>query len=213
MMLSCPLRKAFVSQDGSRALIFLYEMFENAMEAHVKVKVAEGSCNEINHTFNYCQPYALCSLRGTKAGFVAVVLITFVILNCSKSKILLEEALESLTSLIDSFNESTGGDLLYIGTKTPALACQVYLDFAPVRLIDSESRVKTIAGLGALRSIVRWGIIKKDTLLSLECLLGEDDKYYVKNACWIISNITARKENHIKVVIDSGLIEPLVDVV
>ncbi|KAL6533722.1 hypothetical protein OROHE_013555 [Orobanche hederae] len=62
-----------------------------------------------------------------------------------------------------------------------------------IELIDSESHV----------------IIEKDTLLSLECLLGEDDKYYVKNACWIISNITARKENHIKAVIDSGLMNLL----
>ncbi|KAK1382130.1 hypothetical protein POM88_019865 [Heracleum sosnowskyi] len=89
-----------------------------------------------------------------------------------------------------------------------------------IELINSESRVKTIVGLRALGSIVRWGsdsniefIIERDILLSLECLLGEDDKYYVKNACWIISNITARNENHIKAVIDSGLIEPLVDVV
>ncbi|KAL6501848.1 hypothetical protein OROGR_026981 [Orobanche gracilis] len=199
--------------------------------------------------------------------------IAFGIPNSFKSKIVLEEASESLNSLIDSFNESTVRDLLYIGSKTLALACEVYLDFSPdelesvlqalmkllkykrsyvlayacsgimflcnkkqtmvveeqqlgtlvdrlIELIDSESRVKTIAGLTALGSIVRWGsdsnvevIIKKDTLLSLECLLGEDDKYYVKNACWIISNITARKEYHIKAVIDSGLIKPLVDVV
>lgn len=46
-MHSCPLRKAFVSQDGSRSLTFLYAMFENAMEAHVKVKVAE-----VNSAFN-----------------------------------------------------------------------------------------------------------------------------------------------------------------
>ncbi|KAK1363268.1 hypothetical protein POM88_038829 [Heracleum sosnowskyi] len=199
--------------------------------------------------------------------------IAFGIPNCSKSKIVLKETLESLTSLIDSFNESTGDDLLCIGSKTLALACQVYLDFCPdelesvlqafmkllkyesirvplyacsgimylcdgkqkmvveeqqlgtlvdrlIELIDSDSRVKTIGGLTALGSIVRWGsdsnvevIIEKDTLSSLECLLGEDDMYYVKNACWIISNITARKENHIKSVIDAGLIEPLVDVV
>ncbi|KAK1393182.1 hypothetical protein POM88_012238 [Heracleum sosnowskyi] len=181
-------------------------------------------------------------LRGTKSAFVAVAIYSF----C---------------------------DLLYNGTKTLALACQIYLDFSPdelelilralmkllkyenshvlayacsgisylcdgkqkmvveeqqlgtlidrlIELINSESRVKTIAGLRALGSIVRWGsdsnielIIERDILLSLECLLGEDDKYYVKNACWIISNITARNENHIKAVIDSGLIEPLVDVV
>lgn len=31
------------------------------------------------------------------------------------------------------------------------------------------------------------------------CLLEQVDMYYVKQACWIISNITARKEEHIKV--------------
>ncbi|KAK1363266.1 hypothetical protein POM88_038827 [Heracleum sosnowskyi] len=227
-------------------------------------------------------------------------IIAFGIPSCSESKIVLAEALESQTSLIASFNESTGEDLLCIGSETLALACQVYLDFSldevesvvqafmkllkyesshvlayaclgifflcygkqkmvveeqqfgtlvdrlielidcesrvktiagvrgsesPVKtiagLVGSESRVMTIAGLRALGSIVRWGsdrnvevIIEKDALLSLECLLGKDDKYYVKNTCWIISNITAtRKENHIKAVIDSELIGPLVDVV
>lgn len=48
-MLSRPLRKAFVSKDGSRSLTFLYAMFGNAMEAHVKVKVAE-----VNSGFNLC---------------------------------------------------------------------------------------------------------------------------------------------------------------
>ncbi|KAK1363274.1 hypothetical protein POM88_038835 [Heracleum sosnowskyi] len=214
---------------------------------------------------------AVCEVQ--KQALLLLRYIAFGIPNCSKSKFVLEEVLESLTSLIDSFNDSTGSDLLYNGTKTLALACQVYLDFSPdelelilralmkllkyenshvlayacsgisylcdgkqkmvveeqqlgtlidrlIELIDSESRVKTIAGLRALGCIVRWGsdsnielIIERDILLSLECLLGEDDKYYVKNACWIISNITARNENHIKAVIDSGLIEPLVDVV
>ncbi|KAL6533723.1 hypothetical protein OROHE_013556 [Orobanche hederae] len=72
---------------------------------------------------------AVCEVQ--KQALSLLCYIAFGILNCSKSKILLEEALESLTSLIDSINESTGGDLLYIGTKTLALACQVYLDFAP----------------------------------------------------------------------------------
>lgn len=31
------------------------------------------------------------------------------------------------------------------------------------------------------------------------CLLEEVDMLYVQQACWIISNITARKAGHIKV--------------
>lgn len=61
--------------------------------------------------------------------------IAFGIPNCSKSKIVLEESLESLTSLIDSFNESTGSDLLYIGTKTLAVACQEYPDISSDQVI------------------------------------------------------------------------------
>ncbi|KAK1350241.1 hypothetical protein POM88_054677 [Heracleum sosnowskyi] len=176
---------------------------------------------------------------------------------------------DDITQHSEGHVDSSAGDLLYNGTKTLALACQIYLDFSPdelelilralMKLLKYENShvlayacsgisylcdgkqkmvveeqqlgtlidrlielIKwiTIAGLRALGSIVRWGsdsnielIIERDILLSLECLLGEDNKYYIKNACWIISNITARNENHIKAVIDSGLIEPLVDVV
>ncbi|KAK1371107.1 hypothetical protein POM88_037199 [Heracleum sosnowskyi] len=88
-------------------------------------------------------------------------------------------------------------------------------------LINADRRIMTICGLRVLGSIVRWGndnaievIIKKeDTLPSLMCLLGEVDMYYVKQACWIISNITARKDEHIKAVIDCKLIDPLLNVV
>lgn len=45
-------------------------------------------------------------------------------------------------------------------------------------------------------------IIEKGGLWRLECLLREEDKYYVMDPCWILSNITARKESHIEVVLN-----------
>ncbi|KAL8115364.1 hypothetical protein AgCh_022012 [Apium graveolens] len=56
-------------------------------------------------------------------------------------------------------------------------------------------------------------ISKKDALQILGHALHLEERDFVENACWIISNITAGKENHIKAVIDSGLIERLCGVV
>ncbi|KAK1363039.1 hypothetical protein POM88_038600 [Heracleum sosnowskyi] len=90
-----------------------------------------------------------------------------------------------------------------------------------VLLMNSPERAMVISALNAMRSIVRWGtdavietIIKKDgALLILSILLDEDDMYIVKQTCWILSNITARKEKHIRAVVDGELIGPLVHVV
>ncbi|KAK1394340.1 hypothetical protein POM88_013396 [Heracleum sosnowskyi] len=87
-------------------------------------------------------------------------------------------------------------------------------------LIESQDRGNIINALEALGSIVRWGsdddvqvIIDKKGLWQLQCLLGEEEKYYVIDPCWILSNITARKEKHIQAVIEHKCIEPLVDVI
>ncbi|KAK1362781.1 hypothetical protein POM88_038342 [Heracleum sosnowskyi] len=84
----------------------------------------------------------------------------------------------------------------------------------------SSENVLDICRAAALGSIVRWGsdddidqVIIEDGLLRSRAWLSEKEKYVVKNACWIISNIAARKENHIKAVIDSELIDPLVHIV
>ncbi|KAK1363040.1 hypothetical protein POM88_038601 [Heracleum sosnowskyi] len=90
-----------------------------------------------------------------------------------------------------------------------------------VLLMNSPERAMVISALNAMRSIARWGtdavietIIKKDgALLILSILLNEDDMYIVKQTCWILTNITARKEKHIRAVVDGELIGPLVHVV
>ncbi|KAL8148687.1 importin subunit alpha-like isoform X2 [Apium graveolens] len=103
-------------------------------------------------------------------------------------------------------------------------------DFAPLidRLIeitkfynDWDLCDNAIAALTTLGTIVRWGsdddieviISKKDALPILGHALHLEERDFVENACWIISNITAGKKNHIKAVIDSGLIERLCGVV
>ncbi|XP_074327238.1 importin subunit alpha-5-like [Apium graveolens] len=103
-------------------------------------------------------------------------------------------------------------------------------DFEPLidRLIeitkfynDWDLCVNAIAALTTLGTIVRWGsdddieviISKKDALQILGHALHLEERDFVENACWIISNITAGKENHIKAVTDSGLIERLCRVV
>lgn len=45
-------------------------------------------------------------------------------------------------------------------------------------------------------------IIDKEGLWRLEHLLRKKDKYYVMDPCWILSNITPRKEIHIEVVLN-----------
>ncbi|KAK1394349.1 hypothetical protein POM88_013405 [Heracleum sosnowskyi] len=87
-------------------------------------------------------------------------------------------------------------------------------------LIDSGERVNAIIALEALGSIVRWGsdadiqvIIDREGLWRLERLLHKKDKYYVMDPCWILSNITARKEIHIEAVIRHKCIESLVGVI
>ncbi|KAK1367232.1 hypothetical protein POM88_042793 [Heracleum sosnowskyi] len=50
-------------------------------------------------------------------------------------------------------------------------------------------------------------------MLNFEGLLDDKGKYRLKNGCWIISNITARKGSRIKDAIDSELIDLLVNVV
>ncbi|KAK1394152.1 hypothetical protein POM88_013208 [Heracleum sosnowskyi] len=81
--------------------------------------------------------------------------------------------------------------------------------------------VNAIAALTTLGTIVRWGsdddieviILKKDVLQILGHVLCFQERDFVESACWIISNITAGKENHIAAVIDYGLIERLCGVV
>ncbi|KAK1394842.1 hypothetical protein POM88_013898 [Heracleum sosnowskyi] len=88
-------------------------------------------------------------------------------------------------------------------------------------LIESRERGNVINALEALGSIVRWGsdddvqviIEKKGLWQLLECLLREQDKNYVMDPCWILSNITARKEKHIQAVIEHKCIESLVNVI
>lgn len=84
---------------------------------------------------------------------------------------------------------------------------------------EPKYRPRTIAALATLGTIVRWGdddivdLIVGATLPLLADLLALPDKQYLGNACRIISNITAGKENHIKAVIDFELIHHLFDVV
>ncbi|KAL8102012.1 hypothetical protein AgCh_033788 [Apium graveolens] len=80
--------------------------------------------------------------------------------------------------------------------------------------------VLNISRAAALGSIVRCGsdddidqVIIKKGLCLFKVWLSNKDKYIVKNACWIISNIAARKEDHIKAAIDFELIDPLVHIV
>lgn len=58
------------------------------------------------------------------------------------------------------------------------------------------SHAEVIAGLAALGSIVRWGS-EGDIEVSLNDVqlfyLDVQSYYFVKNACWIISNLGARK--------------------
>lgn len=89
-----------------------------------------------------------------------------------------------------------------------------------VVLIDSSRRQLINGGIIALGSIVRWSsddyielILKKDVLYSLEQILREDYFYFLMDACWILSNITARKESYIEDVIRCECIESLVNVV
>nr|XP_017229726.1 PREDICTED: importin subunit alpha-2-like isoform X2 [Daucus carota subsp. sativus] len=102
-----------------------------------------------------------------------------------------------------------------------------YLECLITRLVDvmnDEERVMILSALHAMGSVVKWGsddvieiIIKEDgALLILLVLLEEDDLYIVKQTCWILSNITARKEKHIRAIIDGvpegKLIDPLVKI-
>lgn len=87
-------------------------------------------------------------------------------------------------------------------------------------LIDSDSIINCNAGLIALGRIVRWAsdyhiqvIIEKGVLWSVEWMIRQDQRHCVMYACWIISNITARKGNFIKDVIRCECIGSLVDVV
>ncbi|KAL1827621.1 hypothetical protein ACET3Z_006033 [Daucus carota] len=94
-----------------------------------------------------------------------------------------------------------------------------------VNLMNSEKHPVIISGLIPLGSIARWGdddvieaIIKdKGSLRILSILLEEGDMYMMKQICWIISNITARKGKHIRAVIygatDCKLIDPLLNIV
>ncbi|WOG85983.1 hypothetical protein DCAR_0105176 [Daucus carota subsp. sativus] len=102
-----------------------------------------------------------------------------------------------------------------------------YLECLITRLVDlmnAEERVMILSALHAMGSVVKWGsddvieiIIKEDgALLIFLVLLEEDDLYIVKQTCWILSNITARKEKHIRAIIDGvpegKLIDPLVKI-
>ncbi|KAK1363048.1 hypothetical protein POM88_038609 [Heracleum sosnowskyi] len=140
----------------------------------------------------------------------------------------LKLAVPALIKLIESNVLSS----LTIGCRGLALLCdgreEMVVDDADldcligrlVLLMNSPERAMVISALNAMRSIARWGtdavvetIIKKDgALLILSILLDEDDMYIVKQTCWILSNITARKEKHIRAVIDGELIGPLVHV-
>ncbi|XP_074335703.1 importin subunit alpha-8-like [Apium graveolens] len=142
---------------------------------------------------------------------------------------LLKLALSALMKLIKSdiltiLTSASWGLVLLCDGREEMVIEDEYLDNLVERLLDlinADRRIMIVSGLNVLGSLVRWGsddaieaIIKKeDTLASLMCLLKEEDMIYVQQACWIISNITARKEEHIKGVIDCKLIDPLFNVV
>lgn len=108
------------------------------------------------------------------------------------------------------------------GNKAVVVECEDlnYVIEQLIVLMESRERGNTIYALEALGSIVRWGtdddiqvIIDKEGLWELERLLREEDKYCVMDSCWILSNITARKEHHIEAVIKHECIESLVGVI
>ncbi|KAK1371125.1 hypothetical protein POM88_037217 [Heracleum sosnowskyi] len=146
-------------------------------------------------------------------------------LSLEKLKLLLPALMKLMNSDVLTILTSASWGLVHLCDGREEMVVEnEYFDPLIERLLDlinADTRIMTICGLRVLGSIVRWGndnaieaiIKKKDTLPSLMCLLEEVDMYYVKQACWIISNITARKEEHIKAVIDCKLIDPLLNVV
>ncbi|KAK1371095.1 hypothetical protein POM88_037187 [Heracleum sosnowskyi] len=164
--------------------------------------VLDASAETLLYSF---QEYPNLSLQKLKLALPALM------------KLMKSDILTILTSA------SRGLALLCDGREEMVVADE-YLDCLIERLLDlinADGRTMIVSGLIVLGSIVRWGsdnaietiINKEGTLASLMCLFKEVDVYFVKQACWIISNITARKEEHVKAVIDCNLIDPLLDVV
>lgn len=145
-------------------------------------------------------------------------------LSCDKLKLVLPALMKLIEHESWEINPSGCIGLVYLceGRKEMVVEKEY---FEPLikrlfRLSGCGSHVEVISGLAALGSIVRWGsdgdievVIEVDEQFRLEHLLGKKVEYFVKNVCWIISNLCARKEKHIKAIIDSELIDPLVRVI